>query len=228
MPSRPGPIAIVLAAVSIALALFASAARGLPPAGTGDAWVDATLADIDRYAARYPDAFDDELVRYHGAPRTLVAQLRGSGDWRAGDIYFACALAQAAGQPCRRVVAQRDAGAGLDWNAIARGFGITAGSRGFQQIKRALVHSYERWARPLQVDASLHAEFPGHALAPAASHATRPATSKPPTSKPPTSEPSAAKPASPGRGAAKPDASASPPPEDTRHRAGAASTPGTA
>jgi hypothetical protein len=152
-------------ATMLLLALMASVAHAATPAGTGDAWVDATLLDIDRYAARYPDAFNDELVRYHGAPPALVAQLRETGHWRAGEIYFACALAQAAGQPCRRVVEQRNRGAGQDWDAIARGFGVGAGSRGFQQLKRALVHSYARWARPLQVDASLHREFPKLPLA---------------------------------------------------------------
>src|SRR6476619_704905 len=74
--------------------------------GTGDAWVDATLVDIDRYAARYPDAFVDEMVRYHGAPRELVDELLGDRRWSAGDIYFACTLAQFAGQPCRTAVLQ--------------------------------------------------------------------------------------------------------------------------
>src|SRR5690606_20329634 len=39
---------------------------------TGDAVVDARLADINAYAARYPEAFIDELERYFDAPRPLL------------------------------------------------------------------------------------------------------------------------------------------------------------
>jgi hypothetical protein len=134
--------------------------------GTGDAWVDAVLVDIDRYAARYPDAFVDELARYHGAPRELVASLLAGGHWTAGDVYFACALGRYAGQPCRSVAAARDRDRTRSWSLVARDFGVAPGSEAFQRIKRAIVRSYERWARPLQVDASLHAEFPKHDVAP--------------------------------------------------------------
>ena len=135
--------------------------------GTGDAWVDAVLVDIDRYAARYPDAFVDELARYHGAPRQLATELLAGGRWTAGDVYFACALGQYAGQPCRSVVALRDRDRTRDWSLVARDLGVAPGSDAFQRIKRAIVRSYERWARPLQVDATLHAEFPKHDVAPA-------------------------------------------------------------
>jgi len=154
------------------LAFGIAFARGAnPPAatpGTGDAWVDATLLDIDRYAARYPDAFTDEMVRYHGAPRELVGELLLDRDWSAGDIYFACTLAQFAGQPCRNAVAQRERDASQDWQAIAQRFGVASDTDAFHRIKRAIVLSYQRWARPLKVDASLHAEFPQHDVAPAA------------------------------------------------------------
>jgi hypothetical protein len=190
MPHGLNPSACIVAIAVLLLALLAPLARAATPAGTGDAWVDATLADIDRYAARYPDAFSDELVRYHGAPRALVAQLRESAHWQPGDIYFACVTAQMAGQPCRRVVEQRNRNPGQAWDAIARGFGVGAGSRGFRQLKRALVESYARWARPLQVDASLHREFPKLPLAPA----TKPADAR--GNQPPASK---AKPAHPAR-----------------------------
>jgi hypothetical protein len=191
MPPGLKPSACILAAAVLLLALLAPLARAATPAGTGDAWVDATLADIDRYAARYPDAFSDELVRYHGAPRALVAQLRESGHWQAGDIYFACVAAQVAGQPCRRLVEQRNRDTSQAWDAIARGFGVGAGSRGFQQLKRTLVESYARWARPLQVDASLHSDFPKLPLAP-------------PAKPEPGSRPPAAKAAGPAKGKPQP------------------------
>ncbi|MFL6591923.1 MAG: hypothetical protein ACJ8GK_04345 [Luteimonas sp.] len=150
---------------------IACAAAPATSPGTGDPWVDAVLVDIDRYAARYPDAFVDELARYHGAPRELAASLLAGGRWTAGDLYFACALGQYAGQPCRSVAAARDRDRTRDWSLVARDLGVAPGSDAFQRIKRAIVRSYGRWARPLQVDASLHAEFPEHAVAPATSPA---------------------------------------------------------
>lgn len=182
-----GPLTACL--LALALLLHAgvhaqdAAARTLP--GSGDAWVDAVLPDIDRYAARYPEAFADELVRYDAAPRALVEALLADPQWTAGDLYFACALGQAAGQPCRAVAQrwQRDHASG--WAAIAQGFGVTLDSSAFHRLKRGIVLSYQRWARPLQVDASLHAEFPKLPVAtsPSASGASQDAAPKP--AKPP-------------------------------------------
>lgn len=165
------------------MACAAAFARANPPApapGTGDAWVDATLLDIDRYAARYPDAFTDEMVRYHGAPRELVGELLSDQHWSAGDIYFACTLAQFAGQPCRTAVTQRERDASQDWQAIAQRLGVAADSDAFHRIKHAIVLSYQRWARPLKVDASLQAEFPKLEVAPVApGPASRPEGGRP-------------------------------------------------
>lgn len=136
-----------------------------PPARSGDAWVDGMLGDIGRYAARYPDAFADELVRYDSAPRALVAALLADPQWTPGDVYFACALGQVAGQPCRAVAQRWQQDHAQGWGAIAQGFGVTPDSAAFHRIKRGIVLSYQRWARPLRVDASLHAEFPKLALA---------------------------------------------------------------
>jgi hypothetical protein len=129
-------------------------------ATTGDAWLDATLVDMGRYAARYPDAFVDELSRYQAAPRGLVVELVGSAHWPAGDVYFACALARIAAQPCRAVVAMRAQDPSREWSALEQRLGVAPDSAGFHQLKRGIVSSYARWARPLRVDASLHAEFP--------------------------------------------------------------------
>jgi hypothetical protein len=125
---------------------------------TGDAWVDATLGDVNQYGARYPDALADELARYYDAPRDLVETLLTTKYWTAGDVFYACALAHAAGQPCRTVTGIRERGE--DWRAISARMGVAPGSEQFQRLKRDLVLSYAHWARPLQVDGSLHAEFP--------------------------------------------------------------------
>ena len=159
--------ATCVAMLALALgSVRADEAGSAASARSGDVWVDAMLVDIDRYAARYPDAFADELVRYDSAPRALVDDLMADPHWTPGDIYFACTLAQVAGQPCRAVAQrwQHDPTAG--WGAIAQEFGIAPGAPAFQRLKRGIVLSYARWARPLQVDASLHAQFPKLPLAP--------------------------------------------------------------
>src|SRR5690606_18344653 len=72
--------------------------------GTGDDWIDARLADRDRYAARYPEAFIDEIARYLEAPRQLLAAALDDGGMRPGDVYYACALARASGRSCRSLI----------------------------------------------------------------------------------------------------------------------------
>jgi len=101
----------LLAGCVLALMLLPGVARTREPAAaatprSGDAWVDGVLGDISRYAARYPDAFADELVRYDSAPRALVDALLADPRWTPGDIYFACALGQVAGQ--RMLLSLRD------------------------------------------------------------------------------------------------------------------------
>lgn len=128
---------------------------------TGDAWVDAQLADINQYGARWPEPFADELARYQGAPRSLVDELL-QRRWAPGDIYFACALAQASGRPCRAVVAEWDQRHGEGWGVLAQRLGIKPGSPAFHQLKRGFVPSYDRWARPIRLDATLRGDFPDH------------------------------------------------------------------
>ena len=127
---------------------------------SGDPWVDARLADINDYAARWPGPFADEVVRYFGAPRPLVDELMQRG-WPPGDIYYACALAQAAGRPCRAVADDWAQHRGEGWGVLAQQLGIAPGSPAFHALKRGFVPSYDRWGRPIPLDATLRAEFPG-------------------------------------------------------------------
>lgn len=126
---------------------------------TGDPWVDAQLADINQYGARWPGPFADELARYYGAPRSLVDELLQQR-WAPGDIYFACALAQAAGRPCRAVVEEWDQHHGEGWGALAQRLGIKPGSAAFHQLKRGFVPSYDRWGRPIRLDPTLRGDYP--------------------------------------------------------------------
>jgi hypothetical protein len=100
-----------------------------PVRSTGDAWLDARLADIDRYAARYPDAFADELERYAGVPREYVGGLLAQPRWAGGDAWFACFLARAVQATCRSVVRTRTRlGPEADWEAVAAEFDAAPGS----------------------------------------------------------------------------------------------------
>lgn len=128
---------------------------------TGDEWVDAQLVDIGRYARRYPETFADELQRYYDAPRASVVRLLGQG-WEPGDLYFACALGSVTGRACRFVVDQRGNPPRVGWHALAEEMGAGPGSRAFARLKRGIVQSYARWARPLELDDEMSRAFPDH------------------------------------------------------------------
>lgn len=120
---------------------------------TGDASMDARLADINRYGDRYRAAFVDELVRYHAAPRTLVAALLADEHWAPGDIYYACALARAVGRPCRHVLELWRGAHASGWGEVAARLGVPVGSPDFERIAEGLASSYARWGRPLPAPA---------------------------------------------------------------------------
>lgn len=115
---------------------------------TGDAVVDARLADINLYAARYPEAFLDELVRYFDAPRPLLRDLLGK-DRAAGDLYYACALARVTGRPCRGVIEAWQAAGDEGWEAVARRLGVEPGGARARRLREGIAESYARWERPL-------------------------------------------------------------------------------
>lgn len=116
---------------------------------TGDAVMDARLVDINRYGDRYRAAFVDELVRYHAAPRTLVGALLADEHWAPGDIYYACALAQAVGRPCRHVLDLWRKAHASGWGDVAVRVGVPVDSPGFERLIEGVESSYMRWGRPL-------------------------------------------------------------------------------
>ncbi|KAB8198694.1 hypothetical protein FKV24_000565 [Lysobacter maris] len=157
--------------LALAAALAAGAGLAAPAAAqdftfgwnprSGDVWVDTWLGDMNRYGHRYRDPFIDEMVRYHGAPRSLVVDLLDTRRWAPGDVYIACAIASIIGRPCRYVadVWERDHGRG--WGAVAKDLGIKPGSPEFHRLKRGFVPSYDRWGRTITIDADLERDFPG-------------------------------------------------------------------
>ena len=127
---------------------------------SGDVWVDTWLGDMNRYGARYPEPFIDEMVRYHNAPRSLVVDLLQTRHWAPGDVYYACALASVLGRPCRYVVDQYEANRGQGWGVVAQRLGIKPGSSEFHRLKKGFVPTYDRWARPIDLDDDLRREYP--------------------------------------------------------------------
>lgn len=164
-PSSRRRIPGVFLALSLAVAVMAAGgvraqevAAGWDPR-SGDVWVDIWLGDMNRYGARYPEPFVDEIVRYHGAPRELVEDLLAR-QWLPGDIYFACGLASLIGRPCRYVADLYEADREQGWGVIASRLGIKPGSPEFHRLKKGFVHSYDRWARPIELDDALRREYP--------------------------------------------------------------------
>ena len=154
---------------SLALAVALAAASGGVAAQdfvfgwnprSGDVWVDTYLNDINDYGYRYREPFIDELVRYHGAPRDLVSELLIDRRWAPGDVYYACSIASILGRPCRYVVDEWERGHGQGWGALAQRLGIKPGSAEFHRLKKGFVPTYDRWARPIELDDDLVRVFP--------------------------------------------------------------------
>ena len=162
-----------LKAIALATALSATAGSAVAQdfvfgwnPRSGDAWVDTRLSDINQYGYRYRDPFIDEMTRYYGAPRDLVSDLLINRRWAPGDIYYACALAQVVGQPCRNVVNEWDRDHGQGWGVIAQRMGIKPGSAEFHRLKKGFVPTYDRWGRPIAIDDDLRIEFPNRGKGP--------------------------------------------------------------
>jgi hypothetical protein len=158
-----------LTALALAAALAAAAGTASAQDFTfgwnprsGDVWMDTWLGDMNDYGYRYREPFIDEMARYHGAPRDLVSDLLINRRWAPGDVYMACSIASIIGRPCRYVVEQYERDHGQGWGAIAKRMGIKPGSAEFHRLKQGFVPTYDRWARPIRLDAQLERDFPNH------------------------------------------------------------------
>jgi len=116
---------------------------------TGDAWIDRHLADINVYAARYPQSFIDEVARYHAVPRAYVESLLQQPGWQAGDVLMACALAQQLALPCRRIVREWSRDHAQGWAEVAARLQSKPDASDYRALREDIRQSYSRWARPL-------------------------------------------------------------------------------
>jgi|GEM_PF-821065 len=152
-----------------------------PGARTGDQWIDARLQEIDVYAQRYPDAFADEMARYQHAPRSLVQRLINEKSMAPGDVYVSCAIAQTIDRPCAQIADVWATHRADGWKVMAEQLEIApssdpsdrkaprsddAKSKQSQadvlaRIKRGLVPTFDRWNRPITLDADLKRDFSG-------------------------------------------------------------------
>lgn len=149
---------LALACAAGAAALAQDPPEGTPvpvedearPATTGDAWIDARLQDMDGYAARWRDAFVDEIVRYLEAPRPLVEEALAEAGMRPGDVFYACALARASGRSCRSLVDAWAQDASGGWPGVAARLELGADAKLNARIREDIVASYRRWDRPIE------------------------------------------------------------------------------
>ncbi|WP_184231284.1 hypothetical protein ABQY74_018290 [Xanthomonas sp. WHRI 7064] len=144
----------------------AAAAPAVAPAvtpGTGDAWVDQHLADMGSYAQRYPDSFIGEVARYTGTPRGYVQALLQVHGWHAGDIYFACFWAQTLQLSCRDTVRAYSRDHHDGWEGVITRLSVTPETVHMRALRHAIVASYDRWERPITLDALLRRQLGDHA-----------------------------------------------------------------
>lgn len=126
---------------------------------TGDAWVDRQLADINRYAARYPDAFVDEVVRYAGVRHGYAVALLQQHGWQPGDLYFACFWGKVTGTGCREPVRARSQNPDDGWEAVVERLPATPHNSHWRAMRHAIVASFDHWDRPIELDAVLRRQL---------------------------------------------------------------------
>jgi hypothetical protein len=91
--------------------------------------------------------------------RARVIDLLQTRRWTPGDVYYACA-GRGARPSHRYVVDMYEADRGVGWGAIAQRLGIKPGSPEFHRLKKGFVPTYDRWARPIDLDDDLRREYP--------------------------------------------------------------------
>ena len=73
---------------------------------------------------------------------------------------MACTIASIIGRPCRYVVDVYERDHGNGWGNIAKQMGIKPGSPEFHRLKKGFVPVYDRWSRPIVLDAELERAYP--------------------------------------------------------------------
>jgi len=136
----------------------AAAVEAAPAYATGDAWIDRQLEDMDAYARRYPASFVDELARNLGVRQGYAEAVLRTLGWRPGDLYLACAWAQAVQAECREWVRAYSRDRGQGWQAVLVGDGKPV-NLAYRQVRHAIVASYDRWDRPITLDARLREQL---------------------------------------------------------------------
>jgi hypothetical protein len=146
--------AVLAAALGLAFAGATSAQVITYNPRTGDIGIDSQLGYMNDYYGRNDyysrtdrDYFVDDIVNNFGAPRYLVNDLLNSGNWSAGDVYYACALAYEAHRPCGDVARMYEQDRGQGWGVIAQRMGIKPGSAQFHALKGRIGSSDERYRK---------------------------------------------------------------------------------
>jgi hypothetical protein len=128
-------------------------------ASTGDVWVDRQLADINRYADWYPDAFLDELFRYADVPQAYAAALLEQHGWLPGDLYFAVVWGKVSGIGYREVVRAWTEDHEGGWKSVVTRLPVEPQLLHWRALRHRLVASYDHWDRPIQLDMLLRQQL---------------------------------------------------------------------
>ena len=126
---------------------------------TGDAWVDKQLADINAYAARYPEAFVDELARYASARPGYVQALLQDHGWKPGDVYLACFWGKLNGSNCRTAVKARAQQPEANWKEVLAGLQPAPDNLRWRALRHAIVARFDHWDRPIALDPLLQRQL---------------------------------------------------------------------
>ncbi|MET0581365.1 MAG: hypothetical protein ABWZ08_05250 [Pseudoxanthomonas sp.] len=148
-PVMPRLLLVVASLLGVAASAWAQSDESTYAPRSGDAWVDRQLADINRYAARYPQSFADEISRYYSVPRDYVEAMLQQPAWEPGDIFMACALAQRVAQPCRVVVREWSHDHAEGWAGVATRLQAKPGTGPYRELRNDIRQTFTRWARPL-------------------------------------------------------------------------------
>jgi len=139
---------ICLLTPAVALAEQTAEKSATYAVATGQAWLDARLADINHYAERYPDSFLDELERYAGVRRAYAQALMDNQGWHAADVYFACFQAKVMNADCRTYVRAFANDPEGEWRSVLEHMEPAPDAAQRSALRSAVDASYQHWDRP--------------------------------------------------------------------------------
>lgn len=101
---------------------------------TGDAQLDATLAQVDANASANMESFKKEMTDKYKVDKSKMEEWM-KGGMKPGDVYMTLETARASKKPVDDVAKSYQENKGQGWGAVARQMGIKPGSPEFKAMK---------------------------------------------------------------------------------------------